>query len=55
MKNLTTTKDGLCENCEGIIITDFEWLGEDENETGRVAVHEHCEDCGRFRVTEKSE
>lgn len=37
-----------CADCGGLIGTDYEWLGEDENGVGMTRHIERCEDCGRW-------
>jgi hypothetical protein len=42
----------VCADCEGIIITDYTWLGEDSEGRGKTLHHDECEDCGNRRTIE---
>ena len=48
----TVWKSGYaeCFSCGGLILSDSEWLGEDENGRGWYLLHERCEDCGQYRT-----
>ena len=34
-----------CDKCDGLVVSDSEWLGEDESGKGFFEVTYHCEAC----------
>ena len=45
----------LCADCFGLVLTDSEWLGEDDNGKGWVLFHYRCEECGNLITSKQPE
>ena len=37
-----------CKACNGLVLSDSEWEGEDKNGRGWFTVTDRCEDCGNW-------